>query len=520
VRADSDYTAYVVARWSPAFRTLVVLGVPVGQVEDVAVGVFARMLPDWARLRREADVDVELGRLLLDARARGGARSHPEPAPVPAGRVLTQELEEQLALLARLTDGLERCDEATRLTVVLRHVTELEVEQVGDVLAVAPGEVGRRLSDAAYALDLVPLDPACHEAGAAIDVPPPAVERVVATATAGRRRRGLVAGAALAALVLVVGVAFVVTRPDPPAQGVLGALDVTPVGNPVGVAWWLDGTLHLHQGTARVPDVVQLADAGLGVAYVDSSGSIVWVTEDGTRERIGSMDLGTALVAQPQAGKLAWLEPAGGDLVVWNVVTKHAQARVPRAADTRLVGWDRERLYFSQDGRDQEMSFVDRDHPAVSDVTPPEGLESSRIVDVAAGVELRRQDGVLTTTLPFFSVTSGIPGENGTLSTDGNWLLTVDADGVPTAYDARDGSQQGPWYDAAWTAVGATFTRDGRIVWVVDEHNGSFGLVDCQVPEQVNRAYDLNAQHCAPVLDVGAVPLLADVRPGLVVERS
>ncbi len=60
-------------------------------------------------------------------------------------------------------------------------------------------------------------------------------------------------------------------------------------------------------------------------------------------------------------------------------------------------------------------------------------------------------------------------------------MLTRGADGSIAAYDARDGSQQGPWFDPAWTAVDATFTHDGRIVWVADEHNGSYGLVDCQV---------------------------------------
>ncbi len=524
MRADPDYTTYVVARWSPAFRSLVLLGIPEGRAEDVAVGVFARLLPEWARLGREGDVDVELGRLLLDAwaRERGGARAarEPTPAPVPAGRLLTQELEEQLALLARLSDGLARCEEPTRLAVVLRHVAELEVEQVGDVLHEPPGEVGRRLADAAHALDLVPLDPACHHAGHAIDVPVPPVDRIVATVRAGRRRRGLLAGAVIAVLVLVAGVAFMVTRPDPPAVPPLDALDVTPVDNPVGVVWWLDGTLHLDNGTADVPDMVQLADAGLGVAYVDSRGSVVWVTEDGARERLGTMDLSSALVAQPQVGKVAWLEPEGGDLVVWNAATQRVQAHVPRTADTVIIGWDRDRLYFSQDGRDQQMTFVNLDGPAVADAIPPEGLDRSRIVDVAAGVELRRQDGVLSVTLPFFSVTSPVPGVNGALSTDGNWVLAVDGDGVPTAYDARNGAQQGPWYDASWSAIGASFTQDGRVVWVVDEHNGSYGLVDCQVPEDVNRAFDPDAQHCEPQLDVGAVPLLADVRPGLVTDPS
>ena len=86
MRADPDFTAYVVARWLPVVRVLVVLGQPVERAEDLAVASFARLLPDWGRLRREGDVDVELARVVLDgwvrdprpaagaARAGAGAR--------------------------------------------------------------------------------------------------------------------------------------------------------------------------------------------------------------------------------------------------------------------------------------------------------------------------------------------------------------------------------------------------------------------------------------------------------------
>ena len=311
---------------------------------------------------------------------------------------------------------------------------------------------------------------------------------------------------------LVTGVTYAVTRPEPVPQTTLEALDVTPVENPVGVVWWLDGTLHLDHGTAQVPEVTRLADGGFGVAYADGDGSVIWVTEEGTRERFGTIDRDSALLAAPQVGKLAWLEPDGGDLVVYSVVTKDVIARVPRRADTQLVGWDRDRLFFRQDGIDQQMSFLTLGDPQTSTVRPPEGLPSSHLVDVAAGVELRGQDGQLTTTLPFFSVTVTVPGITGILSSDGDWALTRGADGIPSAYDVRDGSLQGPWFDPAWTAVDAAFTHDGRIVWVADEHDGSYALVDCQVEEEVNMALHPDGEQCRPQLDVGALPLLADAR--------
>ena len=107
VRADPDFAAYVVARWLPVVRVLVVLGHPVDRAEDVAVASFARLLPDWGRLRREDDVDVELARVVLDGwvRTRGREPAPQVPVRVPAARVMTQELEDQLALLDRLVAG-------------------------------------------------------------------------------------------------------------------------------------------------------------------------------------------------------------------------------------------------------------------------------------------------------------------------------------------------------------------------------------------------------------------------------
>jgi DNA-directed RNA polymerase specialized sigma24 family protein len=517
VRADPDYTAYVVARWAPAVRVLVLLGVPPARAADLAVATFARLLPDWARLRREGDVDVELGRVVLDAwaRQRGSEPAERERTPVAAGRVLTRELEEQLALLDRLSHGLAGVDETTRLTVALRYLGELEVEQVGDVLGESSAEVGRRLSEAARTLELTPLDPACHAAAGAIDVPPPPVDRVVATAAATRRRRWLVSAGAVAVVVLVAGTAFVITRPEPPSVRALDPLEISEVENPVGAVWWLDGTLHLAHGTARVPDVAQIADAGFGVAYADSDGDVVWLTDDGRRTRIGSIDSASALVAQGSAGRVAWLEPGRGDLVVWSAVAQDVVLTRPRASDSELIGWDRDRLYFHQAGRDHAVGFINVSASSVTTVDPPDNLTSSRLVDVAAGAEMRTQDGVLSVTQPFFSVSPPVPGRTGALSPDGNYALTLNGIGIPTAYDARDGQRYPYWFDPTWAPVAATFTHDNRVVWVVDEHNGSYGLVDCQVQERLVVAFDPDAQRCERPLDVGAVPLLADVEPGL-----
>ena len=151
MRADPDFTAYVVARWRPVVRVLVVLGQSVERAEDVAVASFARLMSDWGRLRREVDVDVELARVVLDGwvRVRGQQPAPRVPVTVPAARLLTQELEDQLALLERIVAGLDELDETTRVTVVLHHLGELDQDQVAEVLGMSRAEVGRRLSEAA-----------------------------------------------------------------------------------------------------------------------------------------------------------------------------------------------------------------------------------------------------------------------------------------------------------------------------------------------------------------------------------
>ena len=229
MRADPDFAAYVVARWLPVVRVLVVLGHPVDRAEDVAVASFARLLPDWGRLRREDDVDVELARVVLDGwvRTRGREPAPQVPVSVPAARVMTQELEDQLALLERLVQGLGGLDDATSVAVVLHHLGELDEQQVAEVLGEPRAEVHHRLSEAAAALDLQPLDPACHSAAAAIDVSPPSVARVVAHASAGSAPPVAGHGCRRASLLaLVAGVSYLLTRPYPGARpGRPGDLD-------------------------------------------------------------------------------------------------------------------------------------------------------------------------------------------------------------------------------------------------------------------------------------------------------
>ena len=518
MRADPDFAAYVVARWLPVVRVLVVLGYPVDRAEDVAVASFARLLPDWGRLRREDDVDVELARVVLDGwvRTRGREPAPQVPVRVPAARVMTQELEDQLALLERLVEGLAELDDATSVAVVLHHLGELDEQQVADVLGESRGEVARRLSEAAVALDLQPLDPACHSAATAIDVPPPSVARVLAHASAGQRRRWLVTSAVVVALALVAGVSFLLNRP--PSAADPDALEISPVESLVDVAWWYDGVLHLRHGTARVDEVTQLVETGIGVVYADGDGLVTAVDEDGTQRELGEMATDTNLVAQPRFGWVAWTLPDGGDIVVYDAIGDRELGRLDASGDTRLIGWDRERLYFH--GEDSDW-VANVNGPGVSEprqVEPPEGYLASVLLDVSSGAELRSNEDALSVVHPYFNIHPEVPGTVGLLSPDGNFVLTRIADEV-AMYDARDAKLDGDWdtwVDRGWTTVAATFTVEGRVVWVVDSHDGTFGLYECQASKQYINSMNPDQEPCTQRLDVDGVPVLAGTPPGLV----
>ena len=247
--------------------------------------------------------------------------------------MLTQELEDQLALLERIVDGLDRLDETTRVTVVLHHLGELDQDQVAEVLG-EPPDAGRptALRGRRSALDLVPLDPACHSAATAIDVPPPSVARVVSYGRRPRaRRQWLVTGGRPArAGRSSPAVAYVATEPDPSATRPGAARAVTPVENPV------DLRLVGRRRAAPRPrhrcgstTSRQLVETGVGVVYADSEGVVVARsprTAPGCR--LGTMDPDTPLVSQPRAGLVAWTEPDGGDLVVYDVTTDREAGRV------------------------------------------------------------------------------------------------------------------------------------------------------------------------------------------------
>ena len=123
-RDDSEFTAYLAARWPALVRTLVLLGHTEPDAHAVALDALVRIYPDWPRLRREEDVEVAVYREVLDARDRhlrhsareGDPPAAPAPLVVPPGMAEQAERRDEVeAALAQMTPG-------DRTVVVLEYV--------------------------------------------------------------------------------------------------------------------------------------------------------------------------------------------------------------------------------------------------------------------------------------------------------------------------------------------------------------------------------------------------------------
>ena len=156
MRNDADFAAYLAARWPFVVRTLVLVGCPQGEAEDVARAALARCYEAWDEVLEADDVDVVVYRTVLDGwhraqrRRRGGAGRRPAPItsvdPLPAV-LLRRALEAELAGLAP----------EDREALVLRFGADLSDVQVAEVLEVPLATVRERVARSLRSIDLAAL---------------------------------------------------------------------------------------------------------------------------------------------------------------------------------------------------------------------------------------------------------------------------------------------------------------------------------------------------------------------------
>ena len=156
MRDDGDFAAYTAARWPPMVRSLVLLGCPQPEAEEVARTALARCHRAWARVRRSDDPDVHAYRTLLDcwARDRRRRRRHRAPVAHPPDPPAGEEPTDAVLLRRALEAELDRLDPEPRTVVVLRFVADLGADRLAEVLDLPVDTVDDRLAEALAGIDL------------------------------------------------------------------------------------------------------------------------------------------------------------------------------------------------------------------------------------------------------------------------------------------------------------------------------------------------------------------------------
>lgn len=423
MRGDADFATYASARWPFLVRALVLSGCPRSQAPLIAADALSRCRRGWARESREGDVQALVLEELVEAWARERGTLEVDPTAPPLDEVLS------------------RYDSA----------------------------VGERL----------------REEAERIDVPPaPALDEIRSLERARRRRSTRRVLAVLVPLALVLGgVTWSTTRlNDAEDPAALDPVRATSATNPVSVAWYADGVLHLDAVTLAVPDLVELRVLGAATIYADDEGHVVRLERDGTRRRLGAKDPGSSLVADAKAadghGLVVWTtsDPAGERLNVYDVEQDEIVAmRAVRTVDAR----GRDARFALVSIVEEVVFYEDRSGTHGWLYTEPEpATEVAEIASlVAAAGQIRAYD-LGGTQIRISRLDSGVditvPGTSASLSSGGDYLLTQrvqDAEAglrPVVVFDTLLGSQVATGIDERFEyAVTARLGEDDEVAYVV-----------------------------------------------------
>lgn len=487
---SADFASYVVARWPAVVRTLVLLGQPPEEADEIAVEALSRCAPGFDRERREGDVDVWVYRTVLDTRARRRepARQVAEEvarAPVAVAASLP-DLEERTARLHELETALAALPPGEREAAVLGLVAELDDVQVSEVLGGSP-EVGAITGSVAF-----------REATEAIPIRPAPDREVVGRARARRRRTVRWTSGVTAAVVAVVGLGTWLGTREPTVA--LPDAVVTEVDNPAGVPWYANHLLHLERVTVELPQIESMVQVPDGVVYVGRAGGVVLVDSAGRQTLLGTTDPRLPVVGNRLRGVVAWLDVEGSpELVVHDTLGSREVARRPVDQGVRPVALDQDRFYYMQDGRPWSWTY-----PFEPGIEPGDEL-----LDVASAVRASEFSGAsVLVSQPLFDIEVTVPGVGAQLSPDGDFVLTRVDFGLPDEvriYLAATGESLPTGIDDGEIALAATFGDDHTVTYLVAQRahtpeGGDFVRLSESGPHLL-RTCDLDAEAltCATV---------------------
>jgi RNA polymerase sigma-70 factor (sigma-E family) len=159
MRNDADFAAYMAARWPFLVRSLVLIGCPRHEAEDVAQTGLARCYASWDRVRKADDVDAYVYRTVLNCWHKSRKRRWwgEVPTEVLPEAPSTTDPTDQVLLRQALEEQLSRLTPEHREVLVLRFVADLTEPQVAEVLDVPVGTVKSRVSRALAHMDIAAL---------------------------------------------------------------------------------------------------------------------------------------------------------------------------------------------------------------------------------------------------------------------------------------------------------------------------------------------------------------------------
>jgi RNA polymerase sigma-70 factor (sigma-E family) len=159
MRNDADFAAYMAARWPFLVRSLVLIGCPRHEAEDVAQTGLARCYASWDRVRKADDVDAYVYRTVLNCWHKSRKRRWWGEVPTETlpEAPSTTDPTDQVLLRQALEVQLGRLTPEHREVLVLRFVADLTEPQVAEVLDVPVGTVKSRVSRALTHIDLAAL---------------------------------------------------------------------------------------------------------------------------------------------------------------------------------------------------------------------------------------------------------------------------------------------------------------------------------------------------------------------------
>ena len=158
---EDEFTEYVGRCWPRLVRSAILLGCTPAEAEDVCQTALTRCLVSWSKVRRAADLDAYVHRVLINAFTSSRRRRWVGERPTA---VLPESIGEDPTELVDVTDlvarSLDRLSTDQRTAVVLRYYAHLTEQQMAVALDVAPGTVKSRL---ARALKVLADDPDLSE---------------------------------------------------------------------------------------------------------------------------------------------------------------------------------------------------------------------------------------------------------------------------------------------------------------------------------------------------------------------